>query len=537
MNSSQKEVQQAQLDAEKKVIRQLKQVYNQAIKDCESKIAALNSRTDLQNVQSIIYQEQYQQALKSQLEAIMTSLQANEYQTISDYLTDSYTNGYTGAMYTVQKQTGCTVVTPINQSQVVKALQTDSKLSKSLYSKLGEDISYLKKSVKAELSRGIANGSSWLEMASKIAKGMNSPYKKAINNAIRIARTEGHRIQQQSHLDALYAAEEEGADIVKQWDSTLDSRTRPDHRAADGQIRELDEKFRVGGEDMEAPGVGGSARNVCNCRCCLLQRAKWALDEDELATLKSRAAYYGLDKTADFEDFKSRYLKLPVNASTININPTRVNNKISTELDNLGVKYNQISAHKTTVSEEDIINMLSGGDYTSGSCASVALAYCGQKSGYNVLDFRGGESMNYFSQKLTKVNMWKECGISYITEDSYKSSVANGNKILGQVQSGKEYYLSVGRHASIVRKTNEGTLQYLELQCPISTGNGWTDFSENVRDTLKSRFGCRSSSRYIGTAYLTPVENILNNDTFADILGYINTSESDQKKGKYGAIK
>ena len=56
-------------------------------------------------------------------------------------------------------------------------------------------------------------------------------------------------------------------------------------------------------------GVGGSPRNVCNCRCCLLQRARWALDEDELNTLKERAEYFGLDKTDDFGDFKNKYLK------------------------------------------------------------------------------------------------------------------------------------------------------------------------------------------------------------------------------------
>lgn len=309
MNSSQKEVQQTHLDEEKKVIRQLKQVYKKAIEDCQKKISELNARTDMQNLQSIIYQTQYQEALESQLSAILINLQANEYQNISDYLTGSYTNGYVGTMYDIQKQTGCTILTPINQEQVVAALQTDSKLSKSLYSRLGEDVTYLKKSIKAELSRGIANGSTWLEMAEHIAAGMNTPYKKALNNAIRIARTEGHRIQQQSALDAMKTAVDEGADVVKQWDATLDSRTRPDHRAADGQIRELDDKFKVGGESLEAPGIGGSARNVVNCRCCLLQRAKWALDEDELNTLKARAAYYGLDKTADFEEFRTKYLK------------------------------------------------------------------------------------------------------------------------------------------------------------------------------------------------------------------------------------
>ena len=82
---------------------------------------------------------------------------------------------------------------------------------------------------------------------------------------------------------------------------------------------ELDEPFDVGGEKMQAPGVGGSARNVCNCRCCLLQRAKWALDDDELKALQERAAFFGLDKSKSFYDFKQKYLKLPEKADTMNV--------------------------------------------------------------------------------------------------------------------------------------------------------------------------------------------------------------------------
>lgn len=309
MNKAQKEVQQAHLDEEKRLLRLLKRVFKQAAKDCDEKIRDLSKRTDFENLQSIIYQTQYQEALKKQLENIMDDLQANEYVGIAEYLENCYQNGYIGAMYDIKSQ-GIPVTMPINQEQVVNALQTDSKLSKSLYDALGEDTAYLKKSIRAELSRGIANGSSWNEMAAHIANGMKSPYNQAYNRAVRIARTEGHRIQQRSGLAACQEAKKAGADVVKQWDATLDGRTRPEHREADGQIKELDEDFDVGGEKLEAPGVGGSARNVCNCRCCMLQRARWALDEDELQTLKDRAAYFGLDKTENFEKFKDNYLKV-----------------------------------------------------------------------------------------------------------------------------------------------------------------------------------------------------------------------------------
>lgn len=37
--------------------------------------------------------------------------------------------------------------------------------------------------------------------------------------------------------------------------------------------------------------------------------AKWVLDDDELQTLKERAEYYGIDKTKDFDELKSKYLE------------------------------------------------------------------------------------------------------------------------------------------------------------------------------------------------------------------------------------
>lgn len=109
-------------------------------------------------------------------------------------------------------------------------------------------------------------------------------------------------------MDAQHVAKSKGADIVKQWDSTLDGNTRDLHRLLDGQIREIDEPFEVGGRKVEAPGMFGDPAEDCNCRCCLLQRARWALDDDELQTLKDRAAYFDLDKTKEFEEYQEKYL-------------------------------------------------------------------------------------------------------------------------------------------------------------------------------------------------------------------------------------
>lgn len=300
---------QAHLNNEKRTLSELKQVYTQALKDCEQRIKQLSMRTDMENIQSIVYQKNYQQAIKGQLEGILEQLHSNEFATVSDFLARSYQDGYIGAMYDISGQ-GIPLVIPLDQEQVVKAIQTDTKLSKTLYNRLGEDVNKLKTSIRAEVSRGIANGATWNEVASQIAMNFkNTPFNVAYNNAVRIARTEGHRIQIQAADDAQHKAKESGADIVKQWDASLDGRTRKTHRKLDGQIRELDEPFEVDGKKAMRPADFGDPAEDINCRCALLQRAKWALDEAELEVLKSRAEYYGLDKTDSFEDYKKKYLK------------------------------------------------------------------------------------------------------------------------------------------------------------------------------------------------------------------------------------
>ena len=318
VNKRQIEVQQVTAENEQRIIRQLKQVYNQASKDCAAKIQELSMRTDMENLQTIIYQKQYQEAMKKQIDAVLNELNSKSFTSIADYLGECYETGFIGALYDLQGQ-GIPLCFPINQEEVVQALQVDSKISQGLYQRMGEDTEHLKKSIKAELSRGISNGSSWNAIAGKIASGMNSPFTKAYNRAIGIARTEGHRVQQESTLHCQQLAKAKGADVVKQWDSTLDGVTRPTHRELDGQIKEVDEPFEVAGMKAMYPGAFGNPAEDCNCRCCLLQRARWALGQEELNTLKERAEFFGLDKTKDFENYKQKYLKLPENADTIDV--------------------------------------------------------------------------------------------------------------------------------------------------------------------------------------------------------------------------
>ena len=304
LNSRQREYLKYTLKQEQAALDDLKQLYEQALKDINNQIAYLMGRNDTENLASIIYQLDYQKALKKQVSAILDALHSNEYLRIEDYLKDCYENGFLGTMYDLHGQ-GIPLLLPLDQEQILNALTIDSKLSKPLYERLGEDITTLKRKVSSEISRGIANNFSYTQIAKNLVGISNT----GMNNAYRIARTEGHRIQNQSAMDAANKAKENGADVVKQWDATLDSRTRPTHTLLDGQIRELEEPFEVAGRKAMYPSGFGIASEDIHCRCTLLQRAKWALDDDELQTLKERAEYFGLDKTKDFNEFKSKYLE------------------------------------------------------------------------------------------------------------------------------------------------------------------------------------------------------------------------------------
>ncbi len=306
-------MQQHFLNNEDAILKELEKVYGQALTDINSKIADLTAKAD-EMTQSIVYQVEYQKALKTQINGILDDLNGKQFTSVAEYLSQSYEDGFVGTMFDLHGQ-GIPLIFPIDQEAVVRAVQTDSKISQGLYTRMGEDVKVLKKNITAEITRGIANGSRYDQIAQQISFKMTGTYDTkggAMGRAMTIARTEGHRIQVQGGFDACYKAKEKGADVLKQWDSTMDSSTRPSHQKVDGEIRELDETFSNGLLYPSDPS--GGAKEVVNCRCALLQRARWALDEAELKTLQEKAEFYGLDKTDNFEDFKKKYL----NASTDN---------------------------------------------------------------------------------------------------------------------------------------------------------------------------------------------------------------------------
>lgn len=537
MRSYEKQIIQSGLDNEKFTLARLKAAYKDALEEVKDRVAILQSR---EQTQSVIYQLKYQQELEKQLKTIYDKMYKDMHSDVESYLKDCYTDGFAGALYSLHQQ-GIPLVFPINQEEVAQmAGQTTGniKLSDRLYVNKSKTV----RDVRDVITRGLATNSTYADIARNIAK-VSEP---TVSQAYRIARTEGHRIQNEVNYKTLQKAKDSGADIVKQWDATIDKHTRPHHAELDGQIRELDEPFEVAGRTaLYAGGFGIANEDIC-CRCAVLQRARWALDKDELETLKDRAEYFGLDKSRDFKDFKKKLLKITEKEikKVENILFDPIDSKdpnykyLMESLEGQNVDYLPVVPHDKALSATEIIKKIAGGDRTRGSCASLGLAYIGQRQGWSVFDFRGGKSQHFFSNSLNLKRLSKVKGAKTLKAQG-ASSITVGNRLLQQCEVGKEYYLCVGRHTTIVRKLNDGTLQYLELQSEYNSG--WQNFDGNPRYTLKQRFGCSSSSDGgVSSMYDFMIDiddSDFNNDDFKSLLGFINTAEDAQRKGKDGTIK
>lgn len=269
MTREQREVLEEYLAADKTQREVIKQAYAVALADIKTQTQALMNKVQ---TSSVLYQLQYKKTMEEQIEGILTLLESQLVNDTTDYLAGVYNNGFYGSAYSMAAQ-GVPIAFGVDQKQLAAAINV--KIDDYLFSdRIRDNVDNLKRVTKMEITRGIANGSTYAEIAMHIAQHTDE----SIRRAQIITRTEAHRVQQTAREDAMQEAKKRGADIVKMWDSTLDGKTRRTHRKLDGQIKELDEPFEVDGHKAMRPGGFGRPEEDINCRCQVLERARWALN-------------------------------------------------------------------------------------------------------------------------------------------------------------------------------------------------------------------------------------------------------------------
>lgn len=323
--------------------------------------------------------------------------------------------------------------------------------------------------------------------------------------AIFIARDQSSKLNA-----ALTQARHEDVGITKYtWSTSGDERVRESHAEKDGQVFEY----------ANPPADTGHPGHDFNCRCVQIPY----LDDVLVGANKVE----NQSEIAQNEDVAKQ---VPLAESTI---------EVMDKLKTLEVEYNPVKDLHKELTFDEIIDKLAGGDMTQGSCVSLALSYIGNRCGLDVTDYRGGKSREFFSRNPHTRKLLSADGIKMEVHEVAKEAKGTVDILIG-LPLNKEYYLSTGTHAAIVRRTDSG-LEYLEMQSSVK--NGWMPFNKygTIIKTLQKRFGCRLSADKYG--FLSKV-TIAEVDSFKsrksdlkEALGYINTSKDGQKKGSWGSEK
>jgi len=127
--------------------------------------------------------------------------------------------------------------------------------------------------VAGQMAAGVNLGESIPKLAQRVDTVLSTTgSERWQNRAVVVARTEAIGAMNAGRAEAFrVVAEESGDDLEMFWLATSDSRTRPSHRAAEGQRVPVGGTFSVGGFDLRFPGdPSGPPQEVIQCRCTML---------------------------------------------------------------------------------------------------------------------------------------------------------------------------------------------------------------------------------------------------------------------------
>ena len=412
----------------------------------------------------------------------------------------------------------------------------------------------------SRLLQGILNGDSIPDIANRLFDVVG--YNEA--SAMRNARTMTTACENRGRQDSYNELADKGVVQKKVWIATPDDRTRESHLALDGEEVDIDDTF---GNGLKYPAdPDGDMSEVYNCRCSMRDKIVGFRKKDghieyigrgrDTTTHSDQIAQERKAREAKAAKKEAERPQKPANDGKVLHGNMDAYNKLKGALTLSGVAQRPVDMLKSMLTDSEIIEKLAGGDMTKGSCASLALSYCGNKVGLDVTDFRDGTSRKVFSYDPYIINALQTANADVVVDRVSKEAVGMAQVLKG-IEPNTEYFLACGRHAAIVKLDKDG-LKYLELQS--REVNGWKPFaytqtitykgydyatgeivdrertiSRTTAETLRERFGCRKT---VGGKYiLAKVETVQNTEEFRDTLTYINTAPDKQRKGAQGGIK
>lgn len=289
---------------EEKAVKELQKVYKGLIRDLRKVMGNLFADYADPETGRLRYAELHRQGLDARLleevAANVNSVTQDERRIIMETVEQTYANCYSGMVQAVEKAVNNDELKEAFSSveavkpEVLRAAVNNPVHGLTLSDQLEKNRADIVWGIKQAVGVGLSEGDNYTTMAKRIQKELIGPdgaggsyYK-----AIRIARTEAHRVREEGNLDAAQNLTEKlepaGITMVKTWHTMKDERVRPnrarktkggwkysrggkyDHQKMEGVQVPINDEFTLpSGAKTQAPGKSGVAGEDINCRCFL----------------------------------------------------------------------------------------------------------------------------------------------------------------------------------------------------------------------------------------------------------------------------
>lgn len=185
--------------------------------------------------------------------------------TMEKVLGETYLEGYYMTAWAIETETKTRLGYVAVRPETLTAMLNNPVAGLTLKQRLERNRAAIIYTIQQEVTQGLINNETYAKMAKRLKKALEGDTVKAM----RIVRTEGHRVQESAKHDAAEYAHKQGVIMMKTWNSLEDERVRSSHRHLDGKTIPVDQNFKGKFGSGPAPGKLGAAAEDINCRCFL----------------------------------------------------------------------------------------------------------------------------------------------------------------------------------------------------------------------------------------------------------------------------
>lgn len=241
--------------------KQIAKEYAGALKEIRATMAEFYAKYPMTYQEMSKYKRM--EKLQGELKVIVNNLNRRLERDVGNGLEDIYTHSHNILGYALENNYSFDYAMP-PQRAIVEAINNPI-MGQTVTNALRDNRDYMARQINQTITRGLIRGDSYRDMARELRGTMESNLNR---NALRIVRTEAHKVQSIAQQDSYDYAESLGIKGKKVWVASLDSRTRDDHAMMDGVEADEDGIFTFpDGVTTEGPSLSGEPHQDINCRC------------------------------------------------------------------------------------------------------------------------------------------------------------------------------------------------------------------------------------------------------------------------------